>query len=66
MANLTMVAVKVGLSANTDGDTNVGSAFRSGLDFVPARLTQILALALLTLALLAKCSLINKAFRTDF
>ena len=71
VANLTLVAAKVGLPADTGGDTSVGSALRTGtirsaFDFVPARLGQILTLALLTSAALSKYISPNKAFRPDF
>ena len=71
VANLTLVAAKVGLPADTGGDTSVGSALRTGtlrsaFDFVPARLGQILTLALLTSASLSKYISPNKAFRPDF
>ena len=66
-----LVATKAGLPADTGGDSSVGSAFRTGtirsaLDFVPARLAQILTLALLTSASLPKYISLNKAFRPDF
>ena len=71
VANLTLVAAKVGLPADTGGDTSFGSALRTGtlrsaFDFVPARLGQILTLALLTAASLSKYISPNKAFRPDF
>ena len=71
VANLTLVATKAGLPADTGGDSSVGSAFRTGtirsaLDFVPARLAQILTLALLTSASLPKYFSLNKAFRPEF
>ena len=71
VANLTLVAAKAGLPANTGGDTSVGSAFRAGtirsaFEIVPARLGQILTLALLASALPSKCRFINRAFRPDF
>ncbi len=71
VANLTLVAVKAGLPADTGGDSSVGSAprtgtIRSAFDFVPARLGQILTLALLTSASLPKYISPNKAFRPDF
>ena len=47
VANLTLFAAKVGLPANTGGETNVGSAFRTAPDFVPTPLAQFLTLALL-------------------
>ena len=71
VANLTLVTTKAGLPANTGCDSSAGSAFRTGtirsaLDFVPARLAQILTLALLTSASLPKYISLNKAFRPDF
>ena len=71
VANLTVVAAKAGLPADTGGESSVGSALRTGtirsaLDFVPARLAQILTLALLTSASLPKYISLNKAFRPDF
>ena len=71
VANLTLVAAKVGLPADTGGDTSVGSALRTGtirsaFDFVPARLGQILTLVLLMSASLSKYISPNKAFRPDF
>ena len=66
VANLTLVAAKASLLANTGCGSSAGSPFRTSIDFVPARLAQILTLALLTSATLSKCSLINKAFRPDF
>ena len=71
VANLTLVAAKVGLQANTGGDTSVGSAFhagtiRSALEIVPARLAQILILALLASAPLPEFISSNRAFRSDF
>ena len=71
VANLTLVATKAGLPADTGGSSGVGSAsctgtIRSTLEIVPARIAQILTLALLTSASLSKCSHINKAFRPDF
>ena len=70
VANLTLVAAKAGLPTDTEGGSSVGSALRTGtirsaLDFVPARLAQILALALLTSASLPKYISLNKAFRPD-
>ena len=55
VANLTLVASKAGLPEDTGGASKVGSALRAGtirsaLDFVPARLGQILILVLLTSA----------------
>ena len=71
VANLTLGATKACLPAGPGGDSSVGSAFCTGtihpaLEIVPARLAQILTLALLASALLSKCRLINKAFRPDF
>ena len=71
VANLTLVAAKAGLPADTGGSSGVGSALRAGtirsaLDFVPARLAQILTLALLTAASLPKCISLERAFRPDF
>ena len=71
VANLTLVASKAGLPANTGGGSSVGSALRAGtirsaLYFVPARLAQILSLALLAAASLPKYISLNKAFRPDF
>ena len=71
MANLTLVATKAGLPANTGCDSSVGSALRAGairsaLDFVPARLAQILTLALLASASLPEYISPNRAFRPDF
>ena len=59
VANLTLVATKASLPANTGCGSSVGCAFhagtiRSALDFVPVRLAQILTLALLTSASLPK------------
>ena len=74
VANLTLVATKAGLSADTGGDSSAGSALRAGtirsaLDFVPARLGQILTLALLASASLSEfipSISPNRAFRPDF
>ena len=71
VANLTLVAAKAGLPAGIWGGSGVGSALRTGtirsaFDFVPARLGQILTLALLTSASLPKYISPNKAFRPDF
>ena len=76
VANLTLVAAKAGLPSGTGGDCSAGNslrtkAIRSALDFVPARLGQVMPLAL---ALLASASLpkfipvisLDKAFRPDF
>ena len=70
-ANLTLVASKAGLSAGTGGAFKVGSALRAGtihstVDFIPARLCQIWALALLTSASLPKFISPNRAFRPGF
>ena len=71
VANLTLVATKAGLPANTGCGSSVGSALRAGairsaLDFVPARLAQILTLALLASASLPEYISPNRAFRPDF
>ena len=71
VANLTLVAAKAGLPANTGGGSSAGSALRartirSALEIVPARLGQILTLALLASASLPKYISLNKAFRPDF
>ena len=71
VANLTLVAAKSGLPANTGGGSDAGSALRAGtirsaLDFVPARLAQILTLALLASASLPEYTYPNRAFRPDF
>ena len=71
VANLTLVAAKVGLPADTGGDSSIGSALRAGtihstVDFIPARLCQIWALALLTSASLPKYISPNRAFRPGF
>ena len=70
-ANLTLLASKAGLSAGTGGAFKVGSALRAGtihytVDFIPARLCQIWALALLTSASLPKFISPNRAFRPGF
>ena len=46
VANLTLVAAKAGLPADTGGDSSVGSALRAGtihstVDVIPARFCQI-------------------------
>ena len=71
VANLTLVATKAGLPANTGCGSSVGSALRAGairsaLDFVPARLAQILTLSLLASASLPEYISPNRAFRPDF
>ena len=71
VANLTLVASKAGLPEDTGGASKVGSALRAGtihstVDFIPARLCQIWALALLTSASLPKLISPNRAFRPDF
>ena len=71
VANLTLVASKAGLPEDTGGASKVGSALRAGiirsaLEIVPARLGQILTLALLTSASLPKYISLNKSFRPDF
>ena len=69
VANLTLVAAKAGLPAG--GGSSIGRSLRtetirSAFDFVPARLCQILTLALLALASLPKYISTDKAFRPDF
>ena len=69
--NLTLVASKAGLPEDTGGASKVGSALRAGtihstVDFIPARLCQIWALALLTSASLPKLISPNRAFRPGF
>ena len=59
VANLTLVSGKLGLPGGTGGGCSVGSslrtkAIRSALDFVPARLCQVMPLALLASASLPK------------
>ena len=71
VANLTLVAAKAGLPEDTGDASKVGSALRTGtirstVDFIPARLCQIWALALLTSASLPKFISPNRAFRPDF
>ena len=71
VANLTLVAAKAGLTDDTGGDSSVGSALRTGtihtaLDFVPARLGQILTMALLASASLPEYISPIRAFRPDF
>ena len=71
VANLTLVSAKAGLPADTEGESSVGVALRTGtirsaFDFVPAWLGQILTLVLLTSASLPKYISLNKAFRPDF
>ena len=74
VANLTLVAAKAGLPGGTGGGCSVGSVFhagtiRSALEIVPARLGQVMPLALLASASLPKFIPIispEKAFRPDF
>ena len=72
VANLTLVAAKACLPANTGCGSSVGSALhagtiRSALEIVPARLAQILTLALLASASLPEyIHLPNRASRPDF
>ena len=71
VANLTLVASKAGLPEDTGGASKAGSALRAGtihstVDFIPARLCQIWALALLTSASLPKFISPNRAFRPGF
>ena len=71
VANLTLVASKAGLTGETGRASKVGSALRAGtihstVDFIPARLCQIWALALLASASLPKFISPNRAFRPGF
>ena len=74
VANLTLVAAKAGLPSGTGCGSSVGSVFhagtiRSALEIVPARLGQVVPLALLASASLPEyISFISpgKAFRPDF
>ena len=71
VANLTLVASKAGLPEDTGGASKVGSALRAGtihstVDFIPARLCQIWALALLASASLPIFISPNRAFRPGF
>ena len=71
VTNLTLVASKASLPEDTGGASKVGSALRAGtihstVDFIPARLCQIWALALLTSASLPKFISPNRAFRPSF
>ena len=71
VANLTLVAAKAGLTGETGSGPSDGSALRAGtihstVDFIPARLCQIWALALLTSASLPKFISQNRAFRPGF
>ena len=74
VANLTLVATKVSLPGGTGGDCSVGNSLRtkaihSALDLVPARLGQVMPLALLASASLPKfipSISPDKAFRPDF
>ena len=71
VANLTLLAAKAGLPAGPGGGSSAGSALRAGtirstVDFIPARLCQIWALALLTSASLPKFISPDRAFRPGF
>ena len=71
VANLTLVAAKAGLTRETGSGPSAGSALRaetirSALEIVPARLGQILTLALLASASLPEYISQNRAFRPDF
>ena len=71
VANLILVAAKVGLPGGTGGGCSVGNSLRtkaisSALDFVPARFAQILTPALLASASLLIYISPNKAFQPDF
>ncbi len=73
-ANLTLVASKAGLPGGAGDGSSAGNslrtkAIRSALDFVPARLGQVMPLALLASASLPKFIPFispDKAFRPDF
>ena len=74
VTNLTLVAAKAGLTGGTGGSCSAGNslrtkAIRSALDFVSARLGQVMSLALLATASLPKFIPFispHKAFRPDF
>ena len=71
VANLTLVAAKAGLPADTGDGSSVCSALRTGtihsaFDFILARLCHIWVLALLTSASLPKFISPNRAFRPAF
>ena len=71
VANLTLVASKAGLPEDTSGASKVASALRAGtihstVDFIPARLCQIWALALLASASFPIFISPNRAFRPGF
>ena len=71
VANLTLLAAKAGLPANTGGGSSAGSALRAGsirsaLEIVSARLGQILTPALLASASLPEYTSPNKGFRPGF
>ena len=71
VANLTLAASKAGLPEDMGGASSGGSTLRTGTirsasDFVPARLGQILTLALLASASLPEYTSPNKGFRPDF
>ena len=68
---LATVAAKAGLTGETGAGHSTSSALRAGtihstVDFIPARLCQIWALALLTSASLPKFISPNRAFRPGF
>ena len=70
-ANLTLVAAKAGLPANTGGGSSAGSALRTGtirsaLEIVPARVAQILTLALYSSASLPGIRLPQQGFPARF
>ena len=71
VANLTLVAAKACLPANTGCGSSAGNALpagtiRSALEIVPARLAQILTLALLASASLPEYIFPYRASRPDF
>ena len=71
VANLTLVGTKAGLPADTEGESSVGSALRTGtirstFDFVPARLGSNLDLGLAYVGLTAKIPLPEQGFPARF
>ena len=67
VANLTLVATKADLPADTGGDSSADSALRAGsIRSVPAWLAKILSPALLASVALPKHISPNKTFRPEF
>ena len=71
VANLTLVAAKAGLPAGAGGGSSIcrslrTETIRSAFDFVPARLCQILTMALLALASLPTIHLHGQGFPARF